>query len=72
MPKSRDQDRSKQVRHRAPAERPPEREDIERAIEDVLERLKPKVRRAPKPRQEPPARGAVRLSLVPDTGGTRD
>lgn len=53
-----------------PAGPPPERADVERAIESVLERLRPKGRRAPRSGKgdglESGKPAAPRLSLVSD------
>ena len=71
MPKTRNPNRSKQVRHEMPAERLPEREEVERAIDSVLDRLRPKPRRPPKAGEARPERNpqkASHLSLVRPTG----
>ncbi|WP_336491244.1 hypothetical protein [Methylobacterium nigriterrae] len=51
MPKRRDTGRSDE--RKRPADNPPEQADVERAIELVLNRLRPKTRFAPKPRRLP-------------------
>lgn len=64
MPKSRPPRRSQPET----LETPPDRAEVERAVEAVLDRLKPR-RRAPKPAGTGPAKPPAALTLVPDREG---